>query len=37
VTSVALIGGQALWVAVAFAASRVVWRFGVRAYTAVGA
>jgi len=30
-------GVQAGWVAAAFAASRVVWRFGVRAYTAVGA
>ena len=36
-TSLALIGVQAGWVAAAFAASRVVWRFGVRAYTAVGA
>jgi ABC-2 type transport system permease protein len=36
-TSLALVGGQMLWVAAAFVASRVVWRFGVRAYTAVGA
>src|SRR5439155_17525406 len=37
VTSLALMGLQAAWVAAAFAASRIVWRFGIRAYTAVGA
>jgi ABC-2 type transport system permease protein len=36
-TSLVLMGVQALWVAGALAASRVVWRFGLRAYTAVGA
>jgi ABC-2 type transport system permease protein len=36
-TSLALVAGQIAWVLVAFAASRVVWRFGIRAYTAVGA
>ena len=36
-TSLVLMSGQAVWVAIAFVASRIVWRFGVRAYTAVGA
>ena len=36
-TSLALVGGQAVWVAVAYVAYGLVWRAGVRAYSAVGA
>ena len=36
-TSIVLIAGQTIWVVVAFVASRIVWSYGVRAYTAVGA
>ena len=36
-TSLALVGGQAVWVAIALVAYRIVWRAGVRAYSAVGA
>jgi ABC-2 type transport system permease protein len=36
-TALALLAGQAIWLAVTLVAFQVVWRFGVRQYSAVGA
>jgi ABC-2 type transport system permease protein len=36
-TSLALMGAQVVWVTVAVLAYRIIWRAGLRAYTAVGA
>jgi ABC-2 type transport system permease protein len=36
-TALALLAGQAIWLAVSLAAFQVVWRIGVRQYSAVGA